>query len=335
MDSVDGSVLTTAFGWSRSVCPVWLATVAATYGSSPRPVGALLAMRADGLMAGSVSGGCIEDDLADRARSGKLPLTRAEVVTYGRTPEEAAHFGLPCGGSLSIVVEPVLDSRWMADVLDAMGDHRLIARELRLANLAVKLTDATRDTAFAFDGNTLTTVYGPRWRLLVIGAGQTSTYLARMAQALDFEVVVCDPREEFRSAWDVPNVRLLADMPDDAVLALQVDGRTAVVALTHDPRLDDMALLEALKSPAFYVGALGSRSNNDRRRERLALFDLSTEEIDRLHGPVGLDIASRTPPEIAVSILAHLVSTKNRMHDAGATSRATRAHLPTHWQGTP
>ena len=294
----------------------------------------MLAVRADGLLVGSVSGGCIEDDLVDRARRGRLPLARAEVVTYGGSREAAARFGLPCGGSLSIVVEPVLDSRWMAEVLDAMADHRLIRRELRLSNLAVKLADGTRDSAFAFDGHTLTTVYGPRWRLLVIGAGQTSTYLARMAQALDFEVVACDPREEFRAVWNVPGVRLLADMPDDAVLALQVDGRTAVVALTHDPKLDDMALLEALKSPAFYVGALGSRSNNDRRRERLAMFDLSAEEIGRLHGPVGLDIASRTPPEIAVSILAHLVSTKNRMHDDGASKRAAQSHPLTQRQGT-
>jgi len=136
-------------------------------------------------------------------------------------------------------------------------------------------------------------------------------YLARMAQALDYEVIICDPREEYRQAWDVPDTRLMTEMPDDAVLALPVDGRTAIIALTHDPKLDDMALLEALKSPAFYVGALGSLRNNQKRRERLALFDLSAEEISRLHGPVGLDIGSRTPPEIAVSILAHLIQVRH------------------------
>ena len=334
MDSVDHSVLTAAMAWSQARFPLWLATVAQTFGSSPRPVGAMLAIRGDGVLVGSVSGGCIEDDLAARAHEGRLPVTHATTITYGVTSEEALHFGLPCGGSLTVVVEPVVDSRWMDEVLQAMVGHRLLARELHLADLAIRLSDATRDSAFAFDGSTLTTVYGPRWRLLIVGAGQTSTYLARMAQALDYEVVICDPREEFRAVWDVAGVQLLADMPDDAVLGLQVDGRTAVVALTHDPRLDDMALLEALKSPAFYVGALGSRSNNAKRRERLALFDLSPEEIGRLHGPVGLDIASRTPPEIAVSILAHIISIKNRMHGAHAAIPASLpSHHPTHQQG--
>jgi len=133
-----------------------------------------------------------------------------------------------------------------------------------------------------------------------------------MAQALDYEVFVCDPRAEMRATWDVPYTTLMSEMPDDAVLALQADNSTVIIALTHDPKLDDMALLEALKSPAFYVGALGSLANNAKRRERLSLFDLTDQEIARLHGPVGLDIGSRTPPEIAVSILAHLISMRNR-----------------------
>jgi xanthine dehydrogenase accessory factor len=175
------------------------------------------------------------------------------------------------------------------------------------------LADASRTDGFAFDGATLATVHGPRWRMLIIGAGQTSAYLARMAQALDYQVFVCDPRADMRETWDVPDTVVMSEMPDDAVLALQADGSTVIIALTHDPKLDDMALLEALKSPAFYVGALGSLANNAKRRERLALFDLTPEEIARLHGPVGLNIGSRTPPEIAVSILAHLISVRNQV----------------------
>jgi len=132
-----------------------------------------------------------------------------------------------------------------------------------------------------------------------------------MAQALDYRVIVCDPREEMRATWDVPNTAIQTEMPDDAVLALQADAHTAIVALTHDPKLDDMALLEALKSPAFYVGALGSRANTASRKQRLALFDLSADEINRLHGPIGLDIGSRTPGEIAVSILAEIIAVRN------------------------
>jgi xanthine dehydrogenase accessory factor len=272
----------------------------------------MMVLRGDGVLVGSVSGGCIEDDLVLRAQEGRLSAGRAEVVTYGVTNAEAMRFGLPCGGTLRLVVEPVREFAWVDAILQRIGSQRLAQRSLDLESLHIAVADAAPDSALRFDGRSLTMVYGPRWRLLVIGAGQTSAYLARMAQALDYQVIVCDPREEMRAAWDVSGTELLSEMPDDAVVALQADARTAIVALTHDPKLDDMALLEALKSPAFYVGALGSARNNAKRRERLALFDLSADEIARLHGPVGLAIGSRTPPEIAVAILAHLISVRNR-----------------------
>lgn len=132
-----------------------------------------------------------------------------------------------------------------------------------------------------------------------------------MALALDFEVICCDPREEYHLTWSVPKTVFSKSMPDDLVLQLQLDPHSAVVALTHDPKLDDMALLEALKSPAFYVGALGSRGNTVKRKERMQIFDLEPAEIDRLHGPIGLDLGSKTPAEIAVSIVAELVAVKN------------------------
>jgi xanthine dehydrogenase accessory factor len=147
--------------------------------------------------------------------------------------------------------------------------------------------------------------------MLVIGASQLSKYLAQIAIGLDYQVTVCDPRDEYTQTWDVPGVTLVRTMPDDTVHAMQLDERCAVVALTHDPKLDDLALMEALKSRAFYVGALGSRANNAKRRERLREFDLTPAQIDRLHGPIGLYIGSRTPPEIAVSILAEITAIKN------------------------
>jgi xanthine dehydrogenase accessory factor len=139
-----------------------------------------------------------------------------------------------------------------------------------------------------------------------------------MAQALDYQITVCDPRSEYTAGWDVAQTRLIHKMPDDAVIELNPDPRSAVVALTHDPKLDDLALLIALKSPAFYIGALGSRSNSRRRRERfLQHFDLSVSDVERLHGPVGLSIGSRTPPEIAVSILAEMTAVRNGAWQAG------------------
>jgi xanthine dehydrogenase accessory factor len=314
LDSVDLSVLKTLDSWRRETQPVWLVTVVETFGSSPRPPGAMLVLRADGHAVGSVSGGCIEDDLILRAQNGELATDRAEMVVYGVTREEARRFGLPCGGALRLVIEPVREGAWVGELLERILAHCLVQRRLHLTTLQVTLDEAERDAAVTYDGETLVTIHGPRWRLLIIGAGQTSEYLARMAQALDYEVLVCDPREEMRATWNVPDTRIIADMPDDAVLALNIDGRTAIIALTHDPKLDDMALMEALKSNAFYVGALGSRANNAQRRERLALFDLTPEEIGRLHGPVGLSIGSRTPPEIAVSILGHLIEVRSGLH---------------------
>ena len=327
MDSVDLSVLKALKEWRGCGQPVWLVIVVRTFGSSPRPPGAMLALRGDGVQVGSVSGGCIEDDLVRRAQAGELPTEWAETLTYGVTREEAMRFGLPCGGTMQLVVEPVLDCNWVDAILQRIGHQQLAARTLKLRSLEITVQDATRDSTLGFDGATLTTLYGPRWRLLIIGAGQTSTYLARMAQALDYQVIVCDPREEMRAAWDVPDTVLLRDMPDDAVLALQADARTAIVALTHDPKLDDMALLEALKSPAFYIGALGSRTNNIKRRERLALFDLSEDEIARLHGPVGLPIGSRTPPEIAIAILAHLISIRNQPAEKAHPAQAANQEV--------
>lgn len=310
MDSVDISVLKALAEWQRAGASSWLVTVVQTFGSSPRPPGAMLAIRSDGVAVGSVSGGCIEDDLILRVQQGQLSASRAEIVEYGVTRDEARRFGLPCGGTMRLVVEPVGNAAWVSDLLVAIAGKQLVKRRLDFASLRVELEPATRDDGLQCGAGSLTSVHGPRWRLLVIGAGQTSTYLARMAQALDYEVIICDPREEFRATWDVADTTLIADMPDDAVLALQLDSRSAVIALTHDPKLDDMALLEALKSPAFYVGALGSRANTAKRRERLALFDLTEAEIARLHGPVGLPIGSRTPPEIAVAILADLIQTR-------------------------
>lgn len=310
MDSLDLLVLRQARDWRAGGHAVWLVTVIETWGSAPRPPGALLAVRDDGLVVGSVSGGCVEDDLIERVRTGER-VARPSLITYGVTKEEAARFGLPCGGTLRLVQEPLERFDWVDEVLARTGRHELVTRVLDLDSGQSSLEGGHRSEPFAFDGRTVRQVFGPRWRMLIIGAGQLSRVLAEMATALDFEVIACDPREEYATTWDVPRTRFVRDMPDDTVLALQMDPHCAVVAVTHDPKLDDMALLEALKSPAFYVGALGSRRNNAARRERLKLFDLSQQEIDRLHGPIGLDLGAKAPAEIAVSILAEIIAVRN------------------------
>jgi xanthine dehydrogenase accessory factor len=310
MDSLDLQVLSQARDWHAEGHPVWLVTVIETWGSAPRPPGALLAMRGDGQVVGSVSGGCVEDDLIERVRQGER-VAQPSLINYGVTKEEAARFGLPCGGNLRLVQEPLQSTAWIDEVLARTARHELVARTLDLASGGVRVESARRGERFEFDGTRLRALFGPRWRMLIIGAGQLSRVLAQMALALDFEVICCDPREEYHLSWEVPGTTFSKAMPDDLVLALQLDPHSAVIAVTHDPKLDDMVLLEALKSPAFYVGALGSRSNTVARKERLALFELSAEEIDRLHGPIGLDLGSKTPAEIAVAILAEVVAVRN------------------------
>lgn len=310
MDSLDREVLEHARDWFAEGRGVWLVTVVETWGSAPRPPGALLALRDDGLVIGSVSGGCVEDDLIKRVQTGER-VGKPSMIVYGVAKEEAARFGLPCGGTLRLLQEPVTDVKWIDEVLERTSRQELIVRTLDLETGQATLAPAQRGEAFSFDGKTARAVFGPRYRLLMIGAGQLSRVLAEMAKALDFQVFVCDPREEYYTTLELPQVTWLPGMPDDAIAAFRPDAHTAVVALTHDPKLDDLALIEALKSPAFYVGALGSRRNTGKRRERLALFELSPDEIARLHGPIGLHIGSRTPAEIAVAILAEIVSVKN------------------------
>jgi xanthine dehydrogenase accessory factor len=311
MDSVDLEVLRRSADWVDAGRRVLLVTVVKTWGSSPRPEGAMLAVRDDGLVEGSVSGGCIEDDIIDRIRRNGFTATKCEVVTYGVSADEARRFGLPCGGTIQLVCEPLSRESGIRALLREVESGHLVARHLDLASGDATLHPARASDGLSFDGRTLVSIHGPRYRMLMIGASQLSKYLAQIAVGLDYQVTICDPREEYTETWDVPGVRLVRTMPDDTVLAMQLDERCAVVALTHDPKLDDLALMEALKSPAFYVGALGSRANNEKRRERLKLFDLTDAQIARLHGPIGLYIGSRTPPEIAVSIAAEITAVKN------------------------
>jgi xanthine dehydrogenase accessory factor len=311
MESVDLEVLRSSVRWLGEGHRVLLVTVVKTWGSSPRPQGAMLAVRDDGLVVGSVSGGCIEDDLIDRVRREGIEQTRPEAVKYGISAEEAHRFGLPCGGTIELVLEPLTQASHIDELTRQVEAGRLVARTLDMATGAATHAPAQATDGLEFDGKRLLTIHGPRYRMLVIGAGQLSRYLASIAVGLDYQVTVCDPREEYTDEWDIPGTTVVRTMPDDTVIEMKLDERCAVIALTHDPKLDDLALMEALKTPAFYVGALGSRRNNAARRERLKEFDLTDAELARLHGPVGIYIGSRTPPEIAISILAEVTAAKN------------------------
>ena len=310
MNSTDLSVLKAAVDWLKEGHPVAIATIVQTWGSAPRPVGSWLAIRQDGQVAGSVSGGCVEDDLIRRVQTEILTRDTPEFVVYGVSQQEAARFGLPCGGTLRLLVEPRPELTVLEKLLENITSHRVTKRIVNIADGKSQLQEGSRHDEFSCSDTEMCTSYGPRWRMVIIGAGQLSLYTADFALASDFEVIVIDPREEYAEGLNRADVTFIQGMPDDVLLEIDVDSHTAVVALTHDPKLDDMALMEALKSSAFYVGALGSRNNTQKRKERLLEFDLSKEEVERLHGPVGLYIGALTPPEIAVSILAEVIAVK-------------------------
>jgi len=311
MDSVDIEVLRSIEAWRAAGHRATLGTIVKTWGSAPRPVGAMVAIRDDGQVVGSVSGGCVEDDLIEKVRAKALAAELPQLVTYGVTNEDATRWGLPCGGTLQVVLEPVGDRSGIAQLLDTVGRQQLVRRTLEMKTGNVRQEAGSWSDALSFDGSTLVSVHGPRWRLVLIGAGQLTQYLAEMARMLDYHVTVVEPREEYQAGWNVAGIALDRGMPDDVITAMNLDGHSAVVALTHDPKLDDLALMEALKSPAFYVGAIGSKKNNDARRLRLREFDLSEAEIARLRGPVGLYIGSKTPPEIAVAIVAEMTAVRH------------------------
>ncbi|MEQ8485220.1 MAG: XdhC family protein [Pseudomonadales bacterium] len=324
-EEVIGRVLT----WLEAGKACWLCTVIETWGSSPRPVGSLFACDGGGHSVGSLSGGCVEDDLLEKLGRGELARERPQLFQYGVTAEEAEKFGLPCGGSLHIAIEPLRpDPETLAHVR-ALSEH-LAARswaerevDLGSGRRQVRAVTAYRPLALDAARQRLVHVWGPRHQLFIIGAGMVSKYLAELALKLDYQVTVCDPREHLLADFEVPGVRLINDMPDDAVRRHASDRDSAIVALTHDPRIDDMGLMEALNTDAFYVGAMGSTRTSASRRERLRALDVGDEDLARLHAPIGLAIGSKTPPEIAIAIVAELIAERARLGAAADDASAT------------
>ncbi|NCX46104.1 MAG: XdhC family protein [Burkholderiaceae bacterium] len=310
MNSTDYQVLQSAISWLQDGKRVALATVVQTWGSSPRPVGSWLAIREDGQVVGSVSGGCVEDDLIRRVQTEILTRTSPELVKYGVSKDEAVRFGLPCGGTLQLLVEPRPELAILEAIMSGIKKRSIVLREVNVLTGQSTLSIGNRSTQFQFSNEKMQTIYGPRWRMFIIGAGQLSLCLASFALTSDFDITIIDPREEYTEGIGSEGIQFIQGMPDDVMQELGVDSHTAIVALTHDPKIDDLALIDALQSEAFYVGALGSHTNTQKRKERLREFNLSTEQLERLHGPVGLAIGALTPPEIAVSIMAEVIAVK-------------------------
>lgn len=323
MHTHDRDVLAFALAACDRPPRAWLVTIIATSGSSPRPAGAMLACSAEGRQAGSVSGGCVEEDLIARLHEGEFDGQRVTRIEYGVSAEENARLGLPCGGHLDLIVQALDagDSDWLRAVLDAIDGRRCIQRRVNLAHGATELLPLEQFADLQVDADQLEQSFGPRYRMLLVGAGQLAASLAELALAMDYEVLVTDPRPEALAQWSGPEVPRLPGMPDDVVRAQAADRFSVVITLTHDPRIDDMALMEALESEAWYVGALGSRRTTAQRLQRLQALDIPGDRIDRLQAPVGLDIGSKTPLEIAVAIMAQLVQLRRRPASTSASLR--------------
>lgn len=314
MQSIDHDVLRHALQWLGDARP-WLCTIVRTLGSSPRQVGSLVAISDDGRQVGSVSGGCVEEDLLERLRAGVYSGERPELVEYGVSAEENERLGLPCGGRLTLLLQRLgsEDDSWLREALVALERRHCIERCLDLHTGGTTLAPVEYFTPLLIDGQQLRQCFGPRLRLLLVGAGQLARSLAELALAMDYEVIVTDPREQFLRQWEGPAVDLVQGMPDDVIRERASDRHSVVITLTHDPRIDDMALMEALGTDAWYVGALGSQRTTQKRLARLRQLDIPEEQIDRLHAPVGLDIGSKTPIEIAVAIMAELTQLRRKL----------------------
>lgn len=320
MRSSQHHIIAQVEAWLHQNKPVWLCTILETWGSSPRPIGAMMACTADGELAGSISGGCIEEDFLEQLREGSLKQRYADeqrpfVVHYGVSAEEQARLRLPCGGQLHVLVEylPADEIRCQVfrELNRALDEHRRISRAVDLQSGEVTLRDVSSDETVIRDDKIMLHSLSPRYKLLLLGAGDVARHVAELALVMDYDVTLCDPRPGYLDNWHVEGVHLSTELPDDLVRDSFSDPYSGIVALAHDPRVDDMALMEALKTPAFYIGAMGSDRTSANRRERLPELGLSAEEINRLHAPIGFQIGSKTPAEIAISVLAEITSVRH------------------------
>jgi len=321
MLSSQQQIISHVHSWLDADKPVWLCTILKTWGSSPRPIGAMMACTLDGELVGSISGGCIEEDFLEQLRDGSLKTQfdeeggRPFKVKYGMTEEEQARLRLPCGGQLHVLlefIEPNTANRAVFTRLhDDLENHTQVSRVIDLETGEISVRDQSDEDAVVIDDGVMTHSLSPMYRLLLLGAGDVARYVAEMALALEYDVTLCDPRPKYLDNWFVPGVETTSRLPDDVVREHFNNPYSAVIALAHDPRVDDMALMEALKTDAFYVGAMGSERTSAARRERLPELGLTRDEIDILHAPIGFQIESKTPAEIAISIMAEVTAVRH------------------------
>ena len=326
MNSTDQTILSCLLASLDQGEKPWLVTVVATIGSSPRPVGSLVAFRADGSQVGSVSGGCVEEDLIARLLAREFSGPQVYLTYYGVSAEDNEKWGLPCGGRLELAIQQLdtKDLRWVKDAHHAMSTRQTLRRSVSLQSGETRISPSEHFAPLEKKDDTLTHCFGPRHRLLLVGAGQLAAHLSTLALAMDYEVMLADSREWALDQWQGPDVEKILGLPDDVVREHAADEHCAVITLSHDPRVDDMALMEALDSACWYVGALGSVRTTEKRLQRLSQLGLSSGALAKLHAPVGLSIGSKTTMEIAVSIMAQLTQLRRESQDLAHSSQPSQ-----------
>ncbi|MCR9126562.1 MAG: XdhC family protein [Rhodobacteraceae bacterium] len=306
----------TALAWHEAGRGAALCTVVQTWGSAPRRVGAQLVVSGGGEIEGSVSGGCVEGAVIVEAIEA-IETGAHRMLEFGVSDDDAFAVGLACGGTIRVLVEPVggaLPVPLLAALVEARAARRAVAYEVDLAHGTRRLTEGHPErlrmdrSGFEPDGEVFVAVHNPPLRLIVVGAVHIAQALVPMARIAGYDPVLIDPREVFGASDRFPGEKILLEWPDAAVTALGLDARTALVLLTHDPKLDDPAIAAALAADVFYIGALGSTRTHAARVERLRAAGFSDDRIGRIHGPVGLDIGAAGPAEIAVAILAEMTA---------------------------
>ncbi|UPS62040.1 XdhC family protein [Providencia rettgeri] len=321
----DVFVISQALSWIKKE-PIWLCTVLSTYGSSPRSPGSLLVAKADGLYVGSLSGGCIEEDFIQRIKNIDY-VSHSQVVRYGRGGIETK-VNLPCDGSLDVLIEYLPNNEkslhYLVEIHNALLGYSAIIKKVTLPQSGeIHIANKSEQpTQIARDGDKIQLYIAAPPRLIIAGISTVGAYCANFALTLGFEVIICDHREDeiARFAPQIPpQVEVVSLFPARYLEEQGCSPNTAIVSLTHDPRIDDLTLMESVNTEAFYIGAMGSVRTSARRRERLiASGGMTEEEIKRIHAPIGIPIGSKTPPEIALAIMADIVAYKN-----GVTSSET------------
>lgn len=312
MYSSDVNILANAHDWLTHEKELLLVTVTNTWGSSPRPVGSMMLIKPDGEFVGSVSGGCVEDDLISKYLAGNLPNKKVPMISYGVGQLDAQKFGLPCGGKLDLVLERLDSFSSLEPISIALEQNSPTTRHLNVRTGITSFSNADWNERSSYAGEYLHKVFGLQWQMLLIGANELAKFVAELAKMLDYRVMICDPREHLNKSWINENTPFTTNMPDDVVATLKPVEQSIVLALTHDPKMDDMALMQALQMNLFYVGAIGSQKTQAARKKRLKQLDLSASQITKLHGPIGLQIGSKAPAEIAISILAELTALRHQ-----------------------